>query len=99
MSFPLLSYWDGQPVTYVCKRKAKEGEPETEGTFYFAIAFEIIDSDAKKKLEEKKGSSSSGASSENGDDVKAGKEEGSHSSDDKLEEKMGKVSVDDDGVD
>lgn len=56
LSFPLLQYWDGQPVTYVCKKRAQPNEAgvidQTEGEFYFAVAFEIVDEEARAKLAE-----------------------------------------------
>jgi hypothetical protein len=56
LSFPLLQYWDGQPVTYVCKRRAPPGsKDQSEGEVYFAVAFEIVDEDARRKLAEKEG--------------------------------------------
>jgi len=57
LSVPLLKYWDGQPVTYVCRRRVPEGaNPVTAEGVYWAVAFEIIDEDAKAALEAKGGS-------------------------------------------
>jgi hypothetical protein len=64
MTFPLLQYWDGQPVTYVCKRRAKEGEAQDEGTVYWAVAIEIVDEEAIKELEERGGSVGGGSDDE-----------------------------------
>lgn len=57
LTFPLLQYWDGQPVTYVCKRRAntEEGEEQDQGTVYFAVAFEIVDEEAIEGLKSKGG--------------------------------------------
>jgi hypothetical protein len=56
MSFPLLKYWDGQAVTYVCRRRvpAAESPVKAEGV-YWAVAFEIIDEDARSQLEKRGG--------------------------------------------
>lgn len=51
VSFNLLKYWDGQPVTYVCRRKS-EDPLDPEG-MYWSVAFEIVDEDARKELEKK----------------------------------------------
>lgn len=70
LTFPLLQYWDGQPVTYVCKRRANtdgegdEKEEQDQGTVYFAVAFEIVDEQAIEDLKSK------------GKDVVASDEEG-----------------------
>lgn len=55
LTFPLLQYWDGQPVTYVCKRRADTdaGEEQDQGTVYFAVAFEIVDEEAIEGLKSK----------------------------------------------
>ena len=51
VSFNLLKYWDGQPVTYACRRKGdKPLDPEG---MYWSVAFEIVDEDARKELEKK----------------------------------------------
>lgn len=56
MSFPLLKYWDGQAVTYVCRRRTPKGEsPVKAEGMYWAVAFEIIDEDAIAHLESKGG--------------------------------------------
>lgn len=70
MSFPLLQYWDGQPVTYVCKRRAKpsDGEDQSQGTVYWSVAFEIVDEEARRMLAEKQGR---GGGGEPGDEGKA----------------------------
>ena len=56
MQIPLLQYWDGQPVIYVCRKRAKPGTSpvDSEGA-YFSVGFEIIDEDAIEALEEKGG--------------------------------------------
>ena len=70
LTVPLLQYWDGQPVTYVCKRRANtdgegdEKEEQDQGTVYFAVAFEIVDEQAIEDLKSK------------GKDVVASDEEG-----------------------
>jgi hypothetical protein len=68
LSIPLLKYWDGQPVTYVCQRRHKHGEEvvSPERTFW-SIAFEIIDEEAKKDLEKRGGSVSKDAKTEAAD--------------------------------
>lgn len=54
MSFPLLKYWDGQPVTYVCRKRVPPGEsPVTPASVYWSVAFEIIDEDATAALEKR----------------------------------------------
>nr|XP_031859460.1 uncharacterized protein CI109_005106 [Kwoniella shandongensis]KAA5526532.1 hypothetical protein CI109_005106 [Kwoniella shandongensis] len=56
LSIPLLKYWDGQPVTYVCQRRpaTKDQNPVGEEVFW-SVAFEIVDEEARKKLEKKGG--------------------------------------------
>ncbi|ODN97946.1 hypothetical protein I350_07583 [Cryptococcus amylolentus CBS 6273] len=54
-SFPLLKYWDGQPVTYACQRRAKDGESPVGQEVFWSVAFEIVDEDAKRELEKKHG--------------------------------------------
>lgn len=57
IQIPLLKYWDGQPVTYVCRRRVAEGEsPVTSDGIYWAVAFEIVDEDAKAALAKRGGS-------------------------------------------
>jgi hypothetical protein len=56
LSIPLLKYWDGQPVTYVCRRRTASGvSPVTSEGVYFSVAFEIIDEEARQELEKKGG--------------------------------------------
>jgi hypothetical protein len=56
LSVPLLKYWDGQPVTYMCRRRVKAGEnPATADGVYWAIAFEIVDEDAIAALKARGG--------------------------------------------
>lgn len=51
VSFNLLKYWDGQPVTYVCRRRSEN--PLDPAGMYWSVAFEIVDEDARKELEKK----------------------------------------------
>lgn len=54
LSFPLLKYWDGQPVTYVCRKRTAPGEsPVSADGVYWSVAFEIIDEEATAELEKK----------------------------------------------
>ncbi|KAK8864711.1 hypothetical protein IAR55_001965 [Kwoniella newhampshirensis] len=55
LQIPLLKYWDGQPVTYVCQRRPKDPKSNPVGTqeVFWSVAFEIVDEDARKKLEKK----------------------------------------------
>jgi hypothetical protein len=54
LSISLLNYWDGQPVTYVCRRRVAPGEnPVKSEGMYWSVAFEIVDEDAKAALEKK----------------------------------------------
>ncbi|KAK4683534.1 hypothetical protein P7C73_g6714, partial [Tremellales sp. Uapishka_1] len=55
LHIPLLKYWDGQPVTYVCQQRAAPGESPVGGKVYWAVAFEIVDEDARRELEKKGG--------------------------------------------
>lgn len=56
LSIPLLKYWNGLPVTYVCRRRQVEGQsPVSPEGVYWTVGFEIIDEDAKKALEERGG--------------------------------------------
>ncbi|WVQ99751.1 hypothetical protein IAU59_006893 [Kwoniella sp. CBS 9459] len=69
LSIPLLKYWDGQPVTYVCQDRPPAGQsPVGNSTsVHFSVAFEIVDEEAKRALEAKGGavhSHSSGPGSE-----------------------------------
>lgn len=54
LSVPLLKYWDGQPVLYVCRRRSKS-PVEAEGV-YWSVGFEIVDEDAIADLEKRGGS-------------------------------------------
>lgn len=56
LSIPLLKYWDGQPVTYVCQRRQQKGQPPVgpEGVF-FSVAFEIADEEAREELRKRGG--------------------------------------------
>ena len=78
LTFPLLQYWDGQPVTYVCKRRAdtEQGKAQDEGTVYFAVAFEIVDEEAIEGLKGKGGSVQGGQEGEGGSVVAGSGEEG-----------------------
>lgn len=50
-SISLLSYWDGQPVQYVCCRRPPAGQsPVSSKGMYWSIGFEIVDEDAKAAL-------------------------------------------------
>ena len=53
LSFPLIKYWDGQPVTYVCRRRSKN-PVDAEGVFW-SVAFEIVDREATEQLKERGG--------------------------------------------
>ncbi|OCF74400.1 hypothetical protein I204_04772 [Kwoniella mangroviensis CBS 8886] len=59
LQIPLLKYWDGQPVTYVCQDKPtsyKDQSPVGGGNkVYWSVAFEIVDEEITKELEEKGG--------------------------------------------
>ncbi|WWC62235.1 uncharacterized protein I303_104831 [Kwoniella dejecticola CBS 10117] len=62
LQIPLLKYWDGQPVTYVCQDKTPSGEcPVGAGSggggnkVHWSVAFEIVDEDAKAQLVKKGG--------------------------------------------
>ena len=56
LSIPLTKYWDGQPVTYVCRKRPKKGQdPADPEGVYFSIGFEIIDEDMKAELEKRGG--------------------------------------------
>ncbi|RSH89061.1 hypothetical protein EHS25_002727 [Saitozyma podzolica] len=54
MTFPLLKYWDGQPVTYVCQRRGTSTGP-ADGKVFWSVAFEIVDEEAKRELEKRGG--------------------------------------------
>ncbi|ORY22827.1 hypothetical protein BCR39DRAFT_487597 [Naematelia encephala] len=59
LQVPLLKYWDGQPVTYVCQKRHEKGESPVGGDrVYFSVAFEIVDEEAKKALEKRGGKAS-----------------------------------------
>ena len=53
LSVPLLKYWDGQPVIYVCRKRSKD--PVSKEGMLWSVAFEIVDEDARKRLEERDG--------------------------------------------
>ncbi|WWC69869.1 uncharacterized protein I206_103812 [Kwoniella pini CBS 10737] len=57
LQIPLLKYWDGQPVTYVCQEKPSKDESPVGGKnkVYWSIAFEIVDEDVKAQLIKKGG--------------------------------------------
>lgn len=57
MTFPLLKYWDGQPVTYVCQRRgtATSASGPADGKVFWSVAFEIVDEEAKRELEKRGG--------------------------------------------
>ncbi|KAL7423607.1 hypothetical protein Q5752_001188 [Cryptotrichosporon argae] len=56
LSVPLLKYWDGQPVTYVCQRRHAAGQsPVGKDGVFWSVAFEIVDEDARRELERKGG--------------------------------------------
>lgn len=77
LSVPLLKYWDGQPVLYVCRRRSKS--PVTSKGVYWSVAFEIVDEDAIADLEKRGGSvyelnpkgatGAEGSGKDNSDDV------------------------------
>jgi len=48
LQIPLLKYWDGQPVTYVCTRRSKD--PVSEDGVFWSVAFEIVDEELRKGL-------------------------------------------------
>ena len=74
LHIPLLKYWDGQPVTYVCRRRVPKGQsPVAPDGVFFSVAFEIVDEDAKRDLE-KRGGASSGTK----DEGSQGKKEEEH---------------------
>ncbi|BEI84095.1 hypothetical protein CcaverHIS002_0406990 [Cutaneotrichosporon cavernicola] len=51
LSVSLLSYWDGQPVIYVCRRRSEN--PVTPEGMYWSVAFEIVDEEAIAALEKR----------------------------------------------
>jgi hypothetical protein len=53
LSIPLLKYWDGQPVTYVCQKRAPKGQSPVGAQVYWSVAFEIVDEEAKRELAKK----------------------------------------------
>jgi hypothetical protein len=53
LSVPLLKYWDGQPVTYVCRKKSSS--PVGAEGVYWSVGFEIVDEEAKAALEKRGG--------------------------------------------
>ncbi|OXG17580.1 hypothetical protein C367_05068 [Cryptococcus neoformans Ze90-1] len=63
VQFPLVKYWDGQPVTYVCQRKAPKGQSPVGQDVFWSVAFEIVDEDLKNELEKRGGK---GAAAEEG---------------------------------
>ncbi|KIR26386.1 hypothetical protein I309_04725 [Cryptococcus deuterogattii LA55] len=60
VQFPLIKYWDGQPVTYVCQRKAPKGQSPVGQDVFWSVAFEIVDDDLKKELEKRGGKGAAG---------------------------------------
>jgi len=48
LSVPLLKYWEGSPVTYVCRRRSSS--PVSPDGVYWSVGFEIIDEDARADL-------------------------------------------------
>ncbi|GMK53912.1 hypothetical protein CspeluHIS016_0104980 [Cutaneotrichosporon spelunceum] len=44
LSVSLLSYWDGQPAIYVCRRR--RSDPVTPEGMYWSVGFEIVDDEA-----------------------------------------------------
>ncbi|ORX35601.1 hypothetical protein BD324DRAFT_630814 [Kockovaella imperatae] len=57
MQIPLLQYWDGQPVIYVCRKRTPSGKsPVSSEGMLFSISFEIVDEEAIENLEAKGGS-------------------------------------------
>ncbi|WVN87723.1 uncharacterized protein L203_102917 [Cryptococcus depauperatus CBS 7841] len=58
LSFPLLKFWDGQPVTYVCQKRANSGQNPVGQQVFWSVGFEIIDEDARRQLEERNGKAS-----------------------------------------
>jgi hypothetical protein len=40
LHIPLLKYWDGQPVAYVCRSR-------DASTVFWSVAFQIVDADAE----------------------------------------------------
>ncbi|WWC88982.1 uncharacterized protein L201_003897 [Kwoniella dendrophila CBS 6074] len=61
LQIPLIKYWDGQPVTYVCQDKpsSKDISPVgingDNGQSYWSVAFEIVDEELKANLQKKGG--------------------------------------------
>ncbi|KAL1411353.1 hypothetical protein Q8F55_002304 [Vanrija albida] len=56
LSINLLKYWDGQPVTYVCRRRPGPGaDPVAADGVYWAVAFEIVDEEARAELAKRGG--------------------------------------------
>ncbi len=101
LSVPLLKYWDGQPVTYVCRKRSQH--PVSKEGIYWSVAFEIVDEDAKRSLESR-GGKAVGPTDEEGLDGKAGKsdvevEEVDEEKKKKTEAGAGKAVVPDDKVD
>ncbi len=74
MSFPLLKYWDGQPVTYSCQRRGADGKLPG-GKVFWQVAFEIVDEEAKKELEKRGGKVEEGATNGGAADTKSTQED------------------------
>lgn len=53
LSVPLLKYWEGSPVTYVCRRRSSS--PVSPEGVYWSVGFEIIDETARADLEKRGG--------------------------------------------
>lgn len=53
LSVPLLKYWEGSPVTYVCRRRSSS--PVSPQGVYWSVGFEIIDEQAIADLEKRGG--------------------------------------------
>ncbi|WVQ80117.1 hypothetical protein IAT38_002218 [Cryptococcus sp. DSM 104549] len=95
LHIPLLKYWDGQPVTYVCQRRPAAGgkaSPVGEEVFW-SVAFEIVDEEAKAALE-KRGGAVAGKTEREEEEESQGGEKGEERGKAKVEEKKEEVSDD-----
>ena len=56
MQIPLLQYWDGQPVVYVCRKRPETGKsPVGKEGMFFSVGIEIVDEDVISDLESRGG--------------------------------------------
>ncbi|WVW84290.1 hypothetical protein I302_106321 [Kwoniella bestiolae CBS 10118] len=83
LQIPLLKYWDGQPVTYICQDKPPAGVSPVggENRVRWSVAFEIVDEGAREELK-RKGGEVVGPGGVVEEDEKDEKEEGEGNNDD-----------------